>query len=103
MSDQVLGNMPGLRRLSLIDGQDFIYTFTVVDRLPLDAVVTLDLLNHDRSTLYGSWPVTALTVRIDAADHAVAPDGSWFRLWVTFPDDGGRFCCLAGPVERNRL
>lgn len=102
MSNQALGNIPALGRMSLIDGQDFSHTFTTVAELPQGSTVSLELLDAARTYSYGSWPVVNLVSRIDAADHAVVPDGSWFRLWVTYPSNGGRFCWIAGPVERNR-
>jgi len=100
-SSDVLGNVPGLSHLVLIDGQDFAYTFETATELPGGTLVVLEILNRDRSISLGTWAVTALTVRIDATDHADIPHGSWFRVWVTYPNDGGRLCALAGPVERN--
>ena len=103
MSNQALGNIPALGRLSLIDGQDFTHEFVeAVEELPWGSVVALELLNASRSKSFGSWPVVDMQIRIDASDHAAIPQGSWFRLWVTYPDDGGRYCWLAGPVDRNR-
>lgn len=99
----ILGNIPDLSRLSLIDGQDFAHEFTeIVEELPWGSVVVLEMLNATRTVSFGSWPVDEMTIRIDADDHAFIPQGSWFRLWVTYPNDGGRFCWLAGPIDRNR-
>lgn len=102
MSNLQLGNVPALGRLALIDGQDFVHEFTVYGDVPPGTVITLELLSPAKDHSYGVWPVINLVARIDAADHAVIPDGAWFRLWASYPDDGGRFCDLAGPVERNR-
>lgn len=100
--NRLLGNTPVLARLSLIDGQDFEHTLTTAVALPGGTTVALEILNATRTYSYGIWPVTDLVARIDASDHAIVPHGSWFRLWVTYPSDGGRICWLAGPVERNR-
>jgi hypothetical protein len=102
MSNRELGNVPALGRLRLIDGQDFVHEFDLYGTLPIGTIVALEMTTPQRDYSYGLWPVVDLVARIDAADHAVVPNGSWFRLWTTYPDDGGRFCDLAGPVERNR-
>lgn len=98
----VLGNLPALGRLALIDGQDFAHTFTAYSTIPVGTVLALEILNATRTTTLGIWPVEDLSIRIDATDHADIPHGSWFRLWATYPTDGGRFCFVAGPVDRNR-
>lgn len=102
-----VGYQPTLLRLALIDGQDFTHTFEPHgDLLPDGAVVSLQLLNRDRTRVFGAWPLTETgsgwVVVIDAPDHANVPHGSWWRLFVTYPAGGGRFCWIAGPVERNR-
>jgi hypothetical protein len=104
---QTLGHQPAIRRLVLIDGQDFTDVFTTVgDPLPDGTVVALEILNRDRTYTYGSWPVTETedgwVPFIDAADHVGIPHGAWFRLYTTYPSGGGRHCWIAGPVERNR-
>lgn len=106
MIAETLGHVPGLSRLSLIDGQDFFDTLTVASPLPVGSVVTIECMNRDKTIIYGSWPLTlvgsAYEIRIDSTDHANVIAGSWFRLWVTYPSGGGRICWLAGPVERNK-
>lgn len=107
MSFDVAGHLPALMRLSLIDGQDFAHPFEATGSdLPDGSVVTLEMLTRDRTFSYGSWAAEHAnglwTVRIDADDHADVPHGSWFRLWVLYPSDGGRYCWIAGPIERNR-
>lgn len=107
MSNEILGYVPAMGRLALIDGQDFLHVFTLFSDLPAGTIVALEILNATRSHSYGIWPVSSInygdyTIRIDAADHATIPNGSWFRLWTTYPNEGGRFCWLTGPVERNR-
>lgn len=103
---QTIGHQPALQVLRLLDGQDLLHVFKVVgDPLPDGSVVTLQILNRDRTFTYGIWPVLdeseGWTLHIDAADHANIPHGSWFRLSVTYPNEG-RFHWIAGPVERNR-
>jgi hypothetical protein len=102
MSNYLLGNVPALSRLSLIDGQDFVHEFTLYSTMPPGTDVFIELLNPPRTYTYGIWPAVGNTVRIDAADHDQVINGSWFRVWAVYPDDGGRFCWLAGPVGRNR-
>jgi beta-galactosidase GanA len=94
--------------MSFIDGQDFSEELAPTYPLPDGSVVETEILNRDKTFHFGVW-AWALdvdswnwTIRIDAADHANIVAGSWFRLFVTYPDDGGRICWLAGPVERNR-
>ncbi|MCG7610336.1 hypothetical protein [Mycobacterium sp. CnD-18-1] len=103
---QTIGHQPALQVLRLIDGQDLTHVFKVVgDPLPVGSAVALHILDRDKATTYGIWPVTdeteGWTVNIDAADHASIPHGSWFRLAVTYPSEG-RIYWIAGPVERNR-
>ena len=106
MRADTLGNIPALARIAFIDGQDFFDTLTVTSALPVGSVVTIECMNRDKTIIYGSWPLTlvggAYEIRIDSMDHANIIAGSWFRLWVTYPSDGGRICWLAGPVERNK-
>ena len=107
MSYQTIGHLPVVQRLVLVDGQDFATVFkTVGAPLPVGTVVKLQILNRDKSYVYGVWPVTKTGAGwvpfIDAADHAPIPHGSWFRLFVTYPSGGGTFCWIAGSVERNR-
>jgi hypothetical protein len=103
-----IGHVPALRRFVFIDGQDFTDIFTTTaTRLPVGSTVALELRESPESTddTYGLWPCTETVDGwvpfIEAADHAGIPHGSWARLWATYPD-GGRFCWIAGPVERNR-
>lgn len=107
MTAQTIGHQPAIRRFVFIDGQDFTDVFSTTGaRLPVGSVVALEILNRDRTSSYGTWPVTETASGwvpfIDAADHAGIPHGSWVRLWVTYPSGGGRFTWIAGPVERNR-
>lgn len=109
---QIAGHQPALRRLALVDGQDFTDVFPVVgESMPSNTAVTLQLLNRDRTQTYGIWPLTEVwsadgqqqgwSAFIDAADHAPVPHGGWFRLYAAYPA-GGTHCWIAGPIERNR-
>ena len=106
MSVDTLGHVPALSRLSFVDGEDFYDELEPVTSLPIGSTVQIELLNRERTVRLGIWSWSFVTpkwvIRIDAADHADIIVGSWFRLWVAYPDDGGRICWLAGPVERNR-
>lgn len=106
MGTSTLGNVPALSRMAFIDGQDFFDTFEVTAPLPFGSIVSIEILNRDRTVVYGNWPLSLVAndyeIRIDADDHVGIIAGSWFRLWVTYPADGGRIAWLAGPVERNK-
>lgn len=106
MSTPGIGHVPAMRRLILIDGQDFTHAFTVSGPpMPEGTVVQLHLMTPDRSDLYGVWPVTETVdgwvAFIEAADHADIPHGAWFRVYVSYPS-GPTTCWVAGPVERNQ-
>ena len=106
MSTETLGHVPALSRMSFIDGQDFYDTLTPTAALTNGSVVQVEILSRDKTATLGVWGLTLSdsdwVIRIDAADHANIVAGSWFRLFVTYPSDGGRICWVAGPVERNR-
>jgi len=106
VSTETLGHVPALSRMSFIDGQDFYDTLTPTTPLTNGSVVQVEIWDRDKTTLLGVWGLTLSgsdwVIRIDAADHATIPAGSWFRLFVTYPSNGGRISWLAGPVERNR-
>ena len=106
MSTDTLGHIPALSRLSFIDGQDFYDELEPTIPLPSGSVVEVEILNRDKTVRYGIWALTLdfpkWVIRIDSGDHGNILAGSWFRLWVIYPNDGGRICWLAGPVERNR-
>lgn len=100
MNNSEPGLKPALGRLTLIDGQDFYHVFGPG---PTDSQVSLEFLDNTKKITYAVFPVITTTgvCRIDAADHAVIQPGAWWRLWVSYPGDGGRVCWIAGPVERN--
>lgn len=102
----VIGHEPVVQRVVLIDGQDLTHVFTTWgEDLPAGTVVEWRVTDRDHASLLGVWPVTETVdgwlLNVEAADHARIPDGTRFRLFVTYPT-GGRFCWIAGPVGRSR-
>lgn len=105
MRYHVAGHVPAVQRLVLLHGQDFAHLYVPVTPFPDGTTVMLAVASAFPGTVYGIWPVSETAdgwlATIDAVDHSVIPDGARYRLYATYPGLG-RYCWIAGPIERSR-
>ncbi|OBF29837.1 hypothetical protein A5720_11930 [Mycolicibacterium conceptionense] len=103
---QIIGHEPALHVLNLVDGQDLSHVFEVVgDPIPVGSLASMEVSDREHDYTYAVWPIietgAGWALNVAAADHADIPHGARFRVYVTYPT-AGRYCWIAGPVNRSR-
>lgn len=103
---QIIGHEPALQVLNIVDGQDLSHVFEVIgEPLPVGTMASMEISDREHDHTYAVWPITdapaGWTLNVAAADHAEIPHGARFRLYVMYPS-AGRYCWIAGPVNRSR-
>jgi hypothetical protein len=104
----MLGNEPIVETMVIVSGQDFSHFFGVAETsssFPPGTALTLKIFGRDDGAQLGAWPAVAVQsggalVQISSEDLLTVPDGSVFRVYVTYPGDQD-LCWYRGRVWRR--
>lgn len=103
----MLGYEPTAENMVILSGQDFTHYFgvTEADPFPDDTTLVLKIYDRTGAILIGSWPAVLVEeggaqVQITAGDLADVPNGSTFRVFVTYPT-GETVCWYYGRIRKD--
>jgi hypothetical protein len=101
----MIGYEPIVEKMVIVQGQDFSHFFGTDSPFPAGTTLGLKIFARDDGDQLGSWPAISLDssgalVQITSEDLANIPDGSVFRVYVTYPGDQA-LCWYRGRVWRR--